>query len=138
MGDHISRRYLARSRNYEVYSDWEEVSLRYIGPNKEPKRYKDQGDIHVTYHYGDPEGALILNDEYVIVSGYGLSIYNIKTKIDYRVGNEDPKNIIWTMGLHQCVPDDHKSEVRFVSFNEKNQTRVFKIDILTLEITELD
>ena len=98
----------------------------------------DDKDLFIANHYGDPNDALILtNEKFVVVSGCGLSIYNIENNNDNHI-LDDSDNITWTNGLHQDGQDDQNREVRFVAFNKKNQLKVFKIDLISMKITELE
>lgn len=126
--------YLAESENFKVYSIYESVYLK----NKLiPAKLNDK-DLFITHHYGDPNDALILpNEKFIVISGCGLSIYNVEDNTDNQVLC-DADNITWTNGLHQDCQDDQNREVRYISINNKDQLRVFKIDLISTEITDLE
>jgi len=71
------------------------------------------------------------------VTGCGISIYDIKTKIDRHLLT-DENDRCWTNGIHQEKEDDYLNEFRFVSYNSENKLRVFKMNIETKQLTELE
>lgn len=130
-------RYLAESEKFKVYSIYESVYMKNKLISKKINDFDDK-DLFIANHYGDPNDALILtNEKFVVVSGCGLSIYNIENNNDNHI-LDDSDNITWTNGLHQDGQDDQNREVRFVAFNKKNQLKVFKIDLISMKITELE
>lgn len=76
------------------------------------------------------------SNDHIIVSGCGLSIYEISTDTEKHILAESDE-ITWTNGVFQNELDDQFFEFRFVAFNKNKNVRVFKIHINTLEITEL-
>ena len=130
-------RYLSESKNYKVYSIYENVYLKDKRSSKNLNDF-DKNDKFITSHCGDPDYALILqNEEYVIISGCGISVYNIKLKSENHILDE-VDNVTWTEGLHQSSADNQNVEIRFVSHNRSNQLRVFKMNIESLETEELN
>jgi hypothetical protein len=133
----IMIRYLAESQSFKVYSIYESVFLKNKLLSTKMQEY-DVNDKDVAWHYGDPSGALILPDEnFVIVAGCGLSVYDLQSQSEKHI-LDAPKRIWWTNGLHQAGEDDQTKEVRFVSYNAQSQLRVFKLNVESLVITEIE
>lgn len=129
--------HLAESENFKVYSIYESVYLKNKLTSSKLNDFDDK-DLFITHHYGDPNDALVLhNEKFIVISGCGLSIYNVENNNDNHILDGSDK-ITWTNGLHQDGQDDQNREVRFVSFNNKDQLRVFKIDLISTDITELE
>ncbi len=127
--------FIAENKKYKVYAIYENVYL------KEKRSCHNQDDFSekdewIGYHYGDPNDGII-TENYVIVSGHGILIYDLKTGKERHVLNS-VQNGYWTNAIHQEDTDDYHTEFRFVSFNSENKYRVFKMNILTEELTELD
>ena len=127
--------FIAENKTYKVYSIYESVYL------KEKKTTDSQNDFSKTdkliaHHYGDPEDGII-TENHIIVSGCGISIYDLKTGIEKHILN-DADNITWTNGIHQDGEDDYHTEFRFVTRNAENKWRVFKMHIPTEKHKELD
>lgn len=122
---------LDESHDHLVSSEYELVFLKNKNTDEE---------ICIDSHYGDPSGALILmdnnwEDSYVIISGYGLSIYEIKTNklIEFwnkPDNNKNPDGLYFPFGC-----DDN--EFGFVMYNYSNELRVFMGNAKTLEFKEL-
>ena len=132
-----SIKFLAENNDLKVYSIEESV---YLKNKKTSKNYNEfsNDDILVTHHYGNPNNAIILRSgRYLIVSGCGLTIYNIGDGIENQVMDE-PNSIVWTNGLHQDELDDQNLEFRFVRYNDKGLLRVFKMNAQTLKQVELE
>ena len=128
-------RYLAENADYKVYSLCESV---YLKPKATCRSISDfeESDLLVAWHYGDPAAALIIgSNNYVIVAGCGITVYDINQRIEVTLLNS-PDNIWWTDGLHQGFEDDWM-ECRFVSFFEKDKLRVFKMHAVTKDVTML-
>ena len=51
---------------------------------------------------------------------------------------DEPKKIVWTNGLYQDELDDANLEFRFAAYNKSNKLRVFKMNVETLEMNELN
>ena len=129
----MSTKYLFESKHFKVYSCYENVYLTH----KLSSKNSSDNDLLIASHYGDPNGAIIFPDEkYVVVSGCGLSIYNVELQSEIHI-LDAPNRIWWTNGLHQEGEDNQSKEVRFVSWNNQSHLRIFKIDVETLEITEM-
>ncbi|MCH2225730.1 MAG: hypothetical protein MK066_13245 [Crocinitomicaceae bacterium] len=130
-------KYLAESEKFKVYAIYESVYLKNKLKTKSQNDF-DAQDLFISNHYGDPNDALIMpNEKCVIVSGCGISIYDIEKKIDKHLLNE-PNNIAWTKGLHQDNQDHPNNEVRFVTWNQSNNLRVHKLDIIKNLVTEIE
>ncbi len=126
--------FIAENQKYKVYSLDESVYL------KEKNTFENQNDYSkndkfIAYHYGNPNNGII-TDYYVIISGYGISVYDLKNGTEKHFF--DGENNWWTNGVHQDEKDDYKSEFRFVSWNSEDKLRVFKMNILTEKLTELE
>ena len=128
-------KFIAENEKYKVYSLDESIYL------KEKKLSANQDefskdDKFIGCHYGNPNDGII-SQNYVIVSGCGISIYDLNTGIEkhhFMDGNER----LWTNGIHKEEKDNYHTEFRFVSWNSENKLRVFKMNILTAELTELE
>ncbi len=129
--------FLTKNENFKVYSIYENIYLKHKFKSRKHTDF-DEKDFLMAVHYGDPNGALILpSEEFAIISGCGLSIFDIKNQKDYHI-LDDPERITWTNGLHQDGQDDQNKEVRFVSWNSENQLRIFKIDLESKIVTEIE
>ena len=93
-------------------------------------------DKFIGHHYGNPNDGII-TDNYVIISGCGISIYDLKTETENHYFT-DKNERYWTNGIHQEGEDDYHTEFRFVSNNSDNKLRVFKMNIQTEKLTELE
>ena len=51
---------------------------------------------------------------------------------------DEPNKIVWTNGLYQDELDDANLEFRFAAYNKSNKLRVFKMNVETLEMNELN
>lgn len=128
------RRILAEDNKYKVYSVYESVYL--IDKYNQNKSHK-----FIAWIYGDPKGAIISKDQkYIVVSGYGISIYYL----DEQLGEsqlsffDDPDNSKYTCGLHQNEIDDKSLNFfRFVSYNDKQEPRVFRMNAHNFQWEEL-
>ncbi len=132
-GDNMQ--FIAENEKYKVYSSYEDVYLK----EKKACHHQDEfseKDRCIGSHYGDPNDGII-TENYVIVSGHGILIYDLKNHKEKHVLNS-AKNEHWTNAIHQDMFDDYHTEFRFVSYNSENKLRVFKMNILTEELTELD
>jgi hypothetical protein len=129
--------YLTESAVYKVYALYESVYLKHK-PSSLIKDDYDPADKFIACHYGDPTSALITSlDRHIIVSGCGLSIYS--TEHDYAEHIlDEPDSRWWTDALHKGMSDDGSCEFRFVSFNEADRLRVFRMNLLTRQIEQLD
>jgi hypothetical protein len=129
-------RYLAENTDYKVYSIYENV---YLKNKKTSNNFNDfeESDILITSHYGDPNNAIILHkNNYVIVSGCGLTIYDVGKNSEKNILAE-PEEITWTNTVFQDETDDQIFEFRFVAFNKSDNLRIFKMNLETYEITEM-
>lgn len=130
-------RYLAESEKFKVYSIYESVYLKNKMTTQSQNDFDNQ-DLFIAWHYGDPNDAIILrNEKYVVVSGCGISIYDIENKVENHI-LDDADDITWTNGLHQDDRDDQDREVRFVSFYNEDKLRVFKIDLLSTLVKKME
>jgi len=129
--------FLAESVDYKVYAICESVYLKNKNTSKKQNDFCKE-DIFITWHYGDPNDAIILaSEKYIIVSGCGLTIYDIEKEIENHI-LEEPNNIVWTNGLHQDEMDDPNNEFRFIRYNDSNNLRVYKMNVKTLEQIEIE
>lgn len=129
--------YLAESEHYKVYAICESVYLKSKATANNLNDY-EANDLLIADHYGDPTSAVIFcTEKYVVVSGCGLTIYDIEAKSETNLMS-DPKDIHWTHGLHQDGMDDTLLECRYVDYLDGKHLRVFKINVQTLEITLID
>lgn len=129
-------RYLAENTDYKVYSIYENV---YMKNKKTSNNLNDfeESDILIASLYGDPNNAVILHkNNYVIVSGCGLTIYDVSKNSEKHILAE-PEDITWTNTVFQDETDDQISEFRFVAFNKSDNLRVFKMNLGTDEIIEM-
>lgn len=72
-------------------------------------------------------------ENYVVISGCGLTIYNIEEKSMLSLP-DNPGDIHWTNGLHREETDDPFIECRFIDCLESTYLRVFKRNVQNLEI----
>lgn len=126
--------FIAENEKYKVYSLDENVYL------KEKKFFKNHNkfskkDKFIGCHYGNPNDGMIIED-YVVVSGCGISIFNLKNGIENHYYSDENEKF-WTNAIHQESEDDYNTEFRFVTWNSDNQLRVFKMNIITSELLEL-
>ena len=129
-------RFLAENIDYKVYSIYESVYLKTKKSSKNLDNF-EESDTLIGVHYGEPNNAIILNsNNHIVVSGCGLSIYEISTKDEKHILSE-PDNITWTNVVYQDELDNLQLEFRFVSFNKVNDLRVFKMNLKTQKIIEL-
>lgn len=129
-------RFLAENIDYKIYSIYESVYLKTKKTSNNLDNF-EESDLLITAHYGEPNNAIILNtNNHIIISGCGLSIYEISTNEEKHLLSESD-NITWTNGVFQDELDDQILEFRFVAFNKTNDLRVFKMNIKTLKIIEL-
>lgn len=127
--------FIAENKKYKVYSLDENIYLKEKSLLSNNNKYSKK-DKFIGFHYGNPNNGII-TENYVIVSGCGISIYNLKKKTEsHYFANEN--ETYWTNGIHQEDGDDCHTEIRFVSYNHENKLRVFKMNILTGELTELE
>lgn len=130
-------RYLAEIEHYKVYAMHESVYLKLKATSKDQNNFESH-DRLIADHYGDPSAAIIFYAEnYVVVSGCGLTIYNVATNSETNL-MADPKDIHWINGLYQDEMDDALFECRYIDYLDRKHLRVFKINVLTLEITLID
>ncbi len=129
------KRNLAESKNYKVISEFEMVSLIFKAKDREP--------VYIGDFYGNPDSAIISNDErFVAIAGCGLIIYNLHEPFDdyfgvantnqYFVLNNSEPNIWWTSNLHQSLED---VEAKFFRFSIK--TNIYRFDTTTNIVEEI-
>ena len=129
-------KYLAENTEYKVYSIFENVYLKYKKTSNNLDDF-ESSDVLIASHYGDPNNAIILNDNnYVIVSGCGLTIYDIGKKSENHILAE-PEEITWTNAVFQDEADNQSLEFRFVAHNKSGHLRIFKMNLETFEIIEM-
>ncbi|WP_210516224.1 hypothetical protein [Hymenobacter terricola] len=134
MYNHIN--FSAESPDYKVYALDETVYLKQKAQCHTLTDFEET-DIYVGHHYGNPTSALIMKAEkYVIVAGHGLTIFDIRTGTEITPLNLE--NISWTNALHQDELDDVNLEFRSIAYSKEDKLRVFKMNILTSELTLLD
>ena len=123
----VTIRYLAESDSFKVYSLFESVYLKVKSRCKSYIEY-EKSDECIASVYGDPESALISFDEnYVVIGGCGVSIYNIQSREIVELFNE-PDNITWTEGVYQSA-EDQNHFVRFNVLTKTNQLAIHRLDI---------
>jgi len=127
--------FITENEKYKVYSLDESIYLKEksLFGNQDEFSKKDK---FIGHHYGNPNDGII-TESHVIVSGCGISIYDIKKQKEKHLFT-DENNRIWTNGIHQEGEDDYHTEFRFVSYNSENKLRVFKMNIQTEQLTELE
>ena len=126
--------FLTENIIYKVYSIYESIYLKQKSTSSNENHFEET-DILISVHYGDPNSAIFLySGKHIIISGCGLSIYDIDKKKEIHILAE-PDNIWWTNGLHQDDLDDVNTEFRFVSTFKENETRVYKMNISTMKIS---
>ena len=132
--------FLAFNDKYELYANCEYVYLKDRTLINYQQEY-DKRDICIAWVYGNPTGALIVEDV-VIIAGFGINLYHIKTKKEITFFEKED-NKMFTWGLHQYVQgysdDDLFSEVRFFSHCDNNIDKVclYKFDFLTEKLTKM-
>jgi hypothetical protein len=137
MSHNPSHNFLAESPAYKVYAVYESVYLKQKAQCRTLDAFEET-DIFIGWHYGDPTSALIMDSEkHVVVAGCGITIFDISTGTATELFNE-PDNITWTNALHQDSLDDSQLEFRYVASSKEGKLRVFKMHILTNEVTHLD
>jgi hypothetical protein len=125
---------LAETDNYKLYSIADNVYL------KDKKKSKtigwDKIDIYIDVFYGDPNSGLISNNnEYVVVAGDKLVIYNIINDV-YLIPSQFSDN--WVSGLFQDIGDDRDWKYfRFVSYDGEDKLKIFRIDSKSLEVKQI-
>ncbi len=142
--------WLSESQNYKVYSEFENVYVKDKRTDSTPKAY-DECDKFITSHYGNPEGALISPcEDYVVVVGHGISIYPLNEKFGIEPAElfQNTRNQMWTNGVHIESYDQSDDSwetdgpywiwFRFVSIDEDDNTRVFKMNAKTRELLKVD
>ena len=132
-------RILAESKNFKVYSLDENVYLRDKNLNSADLEFS-KNDKFIDSHYGNPTGAIFIhpeNEKFIAISGCGISIYNLETGTLVNFLDEKDR-VHHTNGIHQVLLDDQISEFRFVGYNKSNELRVFKMNIESKEISELE
>jgi hypothetical protein len=127
-------RFLAEDASYKVYALYESVYLKLKGSSRNQNDYEKQ-DLLICCHYGDPSAAIILPG-YIIVAGCGLTIFDLEKQEEATFFNE-PDSISWTNGLYQDGMDS-PLEFRYVTLTDDEKLRVFKMNALTKEVTQLD
>jgi hypothetical protein len=127
--------FIAENEKYKVYSLDESIYLKEKSLFKNHDKFSNE-DKFIGHHYGNPNDGII-TENYVIVSGCGISIYDLMNKTDRHLFT-DENNRYWTNGIHQEGEDDYHTEFRFVSNNSDNKLRVFKMNIQTEKLTELE
>ena len=127
--------FIAENNKYKVCSIDESIYLKkkkswrnFFGFSK---KYE-----FISHHYGNPNDGLI-TDNFVIFSGCGISIYDLKSKSEKHFFANGDKQM-WTNGIHQDSEDDYHTEFRFVALNSENKLRVFKMNILSEILIELE
>lgn len=129
--------WLAESENFKIYSISENVYFK----DKRTCHFHDkfeESDYFIHWVYGDPTGAIILaSEKHVVIVGSGIIVFNT---INRKVGDlfSDPNDLMWIAAVYQDEDDDHLDEFRFVGFNELNNTRVFKYNIQTEYLCEVE
>ena len=126
---------LAEDKRYKVYSISENVYLI-------DKEHRNKDDQNIASVYGDPDSALISKDQkYIVVAGHGINIWYLDTDKPKK-GLEiltDPDNQMWTKALHQDIVADKSWDFfRFVSYDENNKTRVFRMNVHTLTVSKIE
>jgi len=127
--------FIAENEKFKVYSLDESIYLKKKNLLNNNNKFSKK-DKFIGHHYGNPNDGII-TDKYVIVSGCGICIYDLKAETENHYFT-DEKDRYWTNGIHQEGEDDYHTEFRFVSWNSENKLRVFKMNILTAELTELE
>lgn len=124
--------FLAYNNDYELYSCSENVYLKDRHSQNYKKDYSIE-DIWVACIYGNPTGALII-DDMVVISGTGITLFDITTKTETYLMSE-PNNIIWSWGLHQFIHgysgDDLSTQIRFFSYDDTDGYLLYRYDIKT-------
>ena len=129
--------YLAESAAYKVYAIYESVYLK-EKPTSDTQDGFSEADQFIAWHYGDPTSAIVLpTGKHIIVAGCGLSLYDTERREEAHILDE-PDKILWTNALHQDSLDDMNCEFRFVAFNKDDVMRVFKMNVSTRKIEQLD
>ena len=127
----MSIRYLAESKNYQVYSLYETVYLKDKNTCKRLSEYTES-DKFITSIYGDPDSAIIaFNEEFIAIGGCGLSIYYLGSGKLLELFAE-PDSILWTEGLDQSG-EDELHFFRFTAFDKGDQIRVHRFNTRTNE-----
>lgn len=126
--------FITENEKYKVYSLDESIYLKEKKMSENHDEFS-KNDKFIGHHYGNPNDGII-TENYVIVSGCGISIYDLKEQTD-RYLFTDENDRYWTNGIHQEGEDDYRIEFRFVSFNSENELRVFKMNAQTEQLSEL-
>lgn len=129
--------YLAESEHYKVYAMHEYVYLKVKAEARNLNAYEAE-DQFICWNYGNPNcGVIFYAENYVVIGGCGLTIYNIEEKTVLSLLDK-PGEIHFTNGLHQEETDDPFIECRYVDYLEGKYLRVFKLNVQTLEIMLVD
>lgn len=126
--------FLAEDTRYKVYALYESVYLKLKSSSCNQNNYEKQ-DLLIACHYGDPSAAIIIPG-YIIVAGCGLTIFDLE-KQEETTYFDKPDSISWTNGLYQDGMDS-PLEFRYVALTDNEKLRVFKMNALTKEVTQLD
>lgn len=126
-------KFLAENVAFKVYALYENVYLKAKARSSKPDDFEET-DLFVTYHYGQPTSAIIL-DGHIIVAGCGITIFDTSTQQEITLFAE-ADNSKWTNALHQDTLDE-PWEFRYVSYTDADQIRVFKMNVLTQEVVVL-
>mgnify|MGYP000108942114 CR=1 FL=1 len=129
--------WLYENDTYKVYANCEYVYLK----DKAKCQFQDQWektDKFMVWIYGNPTGALIMpSNDFVVIVGCGISIYNIE-RADITDYYNDPEDIWWIQAVFQdCLFDDWRKEFRVVTYNDKDETRVFKFNLDNKSLIEI-
>ena len=127
-------RYLAESESFKVYSIFESVYLK-VKSHCRSYIEHENADECIASVYGDPDSALIsFDEEYVVIGGCGVTIYNIQSRKTVELFNE-PDDITWTEGVYQSA-EDRNSYFRFNALTKSDKLAIHRLDIHdhTLEV----
>ncbi len=129
-------RWLAESENFKVYSIYDNAYIKNKQTSNSLSQF-EKTDKHIQWIYGEPNGAIIMpKEDQIILVGSGIYIYDIQAEKLIELYN-DPKNIKWVDTIYQTEEDDWLNEFRIVTFNEKDQLRVFKTSINEPKLIEI-
>ena len=126
-------KFLTENDSYKVYALEESVYLKLKGQSNNYTDYQHQ-DLFVGCHYSNPTAALILGN-YIITAGCGIVVFDLESQKKEAFFNEQ-NTITWTNGLHQDEMDA-PSEFRYVALTKDDKLRVFKMNVLTKEVTQM-
>lgn len=128
--------WLFEDDRFKIYSHCEYVYLKDKMTCLLQDDWEKDDDTSIGWIYGEPTGALILNKRFIVVVGSGIYIYDITNGKLQEYYNE-PDHIKWIETVYQDYSDKFNEEFRFVAFNDNDELRVFRFNIVNKQLEEM-